>query len=61
MEWTFGGIHRMAQLLLQRGADVTKEDGQKWTPLHRAAANGHAECVKVCVEIEYSLCIDVWC
>jgi ankyrin repeat protein len=61
VEWTFDGIHRMAQLLLQRGADVTKEDGYNNTPLHIAAYYGHAECVKVCVENECSLCIDVWC
>jgi ankyrin repeat protein len=61
VEWTFGNIHHMAQLLVQRGADVTKEDGEQNTPLHVAAPLGHAECVKVCVENECSLCIDACC
>jgi ankyrin repeat protein len=51
----------MAQLLLQRGADVTKEDRFKRMPLHFAAYDGRAECVKVCVENECSPCCDVWC
>ena len=54
-------IHRMVQLLVQRGAYVTKEDDMKRTPLHWAAINGRAECVKVCVENECSLCVDVCC
>jgi ankyrin repeat protein len=63
-EWIgfdFGDIHRMAQLLVQRGADVTKEDEWKETPLHNAAGRGNAECVKVCVKNECSRCNDVWC
>lgn len=61
-------LHRAAQdsvkclrVLVQRGADVTKEEVRKWTPLHYAAAWGHAKCVKVCVENESFLWIYVWC
>ena len=64
MDWSgvdFCCIHRMAQLLVQSGADMTKEDEGKDTPLHYAAIYGHAECTKVCVENECSLCVDVCC
>ena len=64
MDWSgvdFCCIHRMAQLLVQSEADVTKEDQWKRTPLHWAARNGHVECVRVCVENECSLCVDVCC
>ena len=64
MDWSgvdFCCIYRMAQLLLQNGADVSRESHGKETPLHLAALNGHWKCVQVCVENECSLCIDVVC
>lgn len=57
----WNGRVKCLRVLVQRGADVTKEDDRKWTPLHFAARLGNAECVKVCVENECSLCFDVWC
>ena len=64
MDWSgvdFCCIHRMAQLLVKNGAEVSREDEDKRTPLHWAAMNGHWQCLKVCVENECSLCIDVFC
>ena len=33
----------LVRLLVQHGADISKADCDSWTPLHAAAANGHAE------------------
>ena len=32
----------LVRLLVSHGADIHKADDDSWTPLHAAAANGHA-------------------
>ena len=36
----------LVRLLVAHGADINKRDVDTWTPLHAAAANGHADIVK---------------
>ena len=36
----------LVRLLVTHGADTTKADTDTWTPLHAAAANGHADIVR---------------
>ena len=33
----------VVRLLLIHGADINMSDADSWTPLHAAAANGHAD------------------
>ncbi|XP_047101843.1 protein phosphatase 1 regulatory subunit 27-like [Schistocerca piceifrons] len=40
----------VARLLLRATADPNARDGRGWTPLHWAAANGHAEVAAVLLE-----------
>ncbi len=45
-----GGHSVIAELLLDRGADISAVDAQNRTPLHHAAFEGHAACVTLLLE-----------
>ncbi|KAH3846641.1 protein phosphatase 1 regulatory subunit 27-like [Dreissena polymorpha] len=38
------------RLLISHGADINKQDEDRWTPLHAACANGHSDIVKLLLE-----------
>ena len=40
----------MVKALIEAGADVNKADNGGWTPLYRAAQNGHEAVVKALIE-----------
>jgi ankyrin repeat protein len=43
------GHVKIVKFLLERGADVNKQDFDGWTPLHASAANGHmGVCLLLC-------------
>ncbi|HCE59250.1 MAG TPA: hypothetical protein DEQ74_00210 [Wolbachia sp.] len=44
---TLFNCHRLAELLIERGADVNSKDARGRTPLHYAAIQGHIEVAKV--------------
>ena len=39
----------VAELLIDNGADVNAKDSVRWTPLHRAAVDGHKEIVELLI------------
>jgi ankyrin repeat protein len=41
----------MVRLLIEKGADVKKVDGNKASPLHAAASYGHEELIKYLISI----------
>lgn len=43
----YWGLSHMTRIFIKQGADVHKEDAQKWTPLFCAALNGHADVAHV--------------
>ena len=42
------GHERVVELLLQRGAEINKQDSDGWTALMYAADNGHERAVESC-------------
>jgi len=46
------GSVKAATLLLERGANIYAKDERKWTGLHYAAYNGHAEIIKCLLKWE---------
>ncbi|KAN0107098.1 Ankyrin repeat-containing domain protein [Russula decolorans] len=43
-------LGNVAQLLLDRGADINARDNNDWTALHTAAVDGYIEVIRVLLE-----------